>query len=247
MKRVLLPIVMLFLVVNTYAQETIMYKSIDRVKITADLYAPHKSDATFIILFHQAGWSRGEYMETAPRLNDLGYNCMAVDQRSGGEINNVINKTKLEAEKEGKQIRYIDAYDDIVSSVKYVKINYPKAKVVVWGSSYSSALVLRICGDFPELVDGVLSFSPGEYFEKQGKTNTFIQDGAKNISIPVFITSAKDEKIYWEKIFNAIPSKDKYSFLPDTKGNHGSRALWKQFEDNEDYWDAVETFLNKYF
>ncbi len=28
------------------------------------------------------------------------------------------------------------------------------------------------------------------------------------------------------------------------KGNHGSRALWQQFEDSQQYWKAVSNFLN---
>ena len=34
----------------------------------ADLYAPHPATAPLVILFHQAGWSRGEYEEIAPKL-----------------------------------------------------------------------------------------------------------------------------------------------------------------------------------
>ena len=34
----------------------------------ADLYIAHDASAPFILLFHQAGWSRGEYLEIAPKL-----------------------------------------------------------------------------------------------------------------------------------------------------------------------------------
>ena len=47
--------------------KTVIYKSHDGLLITANLYLSHKADAPFIILFHQAGWSRGEYKETAPK------------------------------------------------------------------------------------------------------------------------------------------------------------------------------------
>ncbi len=41
--------------------KTISFKSNDGVQVTADLYMAHKSDAPFIILFHKASYSRGEY------------------------------------------------------------------------------------------------------------------------------------------------------------------------------------------
>jgi hypothetical protein len=48
----------------------ITFPSGDGVTCTADLYRVHPDPATpFIVLFHQAGYSRGEYREIAPRLN----------------------------------------------------------------------------------------------------------------------------------------------------------------------------------
>ena len=88
-------------------KDTITFKSKDGVVITADLYMAHNKTAPFILLFHQAGWSRGEYLEIAPRLNEMGFNCMAVDLRSGNEINNVKNMTKVSAEKMQKGTSYI--------------------------------------------------------------------------------------------------------------------------------------------
>ena len=111
------------------------------------------------------------------------------------------------------------------------------------GSSYSAALVLKVAGDIPELIDGVLAFSPGEYFSHQGKSKTWIRDSAKHINIPVFITSSRKETSNWQGIFDVIRSDDKNSFIPVTQGRHGSRALWKKYNDSESYWQAINQFL----
>ena len=245
MKRILPMLILLSACITSQAQKTktITFKSTDEVVITADLYTPHSEETTFILLFHQAGWSRGEYVETAPKLNKLGYNCMAIDQRSGDEINSVVNQTKLSAEKFGKETRFVDAYDDLISSIKYVKAKFPKAKLIVWGSSYSSGLSLHICGEYPEIANGVIAFSPGEYYTNQGKSETFVEEGARKINIPVFITSAKGEEQRYEGIFNAIPTAKKHSFVPKSDGQHGSRALWSKFEDSGAYWIALKNFL----
>ncbi|MGH7884173.1 MAG: alpha/beta hydrolase family protein [Thermodesulfobacteriota bacterium] len=227
--------------------KTITFPSKDGLTVTADTYITNPESSLFIILFHQAGWSRGEYNEIAPKLNKLGFNCMAVDQRSGGAVNRVINQTVLEAEKNKKNTTYLDAKQDIEASIKYVREKYKPKKLIIWGSSYSAALVLQIAGEKPNLVDGVLAFAPGEYFISLGKSSTWVKDSSKNIKVPVFITSAKGEEGNWKAIFNLIESGDKVSFVPETKGNHGSRALWSEFADSDDYWKAVNEFLKNYF
>lgn len=229
-------------------KETIIFPSKDGLQITADIYMKHKDKKTpFIVLFHQAGWSRGEYLEIAPRLNQLGFNCMAVDLRSGKEVNGVTNETVRYAKTEGKGTTYVDALPDIEAALKYARKHYGKGKIIAWGSSYSAALVLKVAGDKPQLLDGVLAFSPGEYFVRFGKPDTWIQNSSGNIQIPAFITSAKKEKKAWSAMFKAIPTTNKAFYLPDLKGNHGSRALWKRFTDSAGYWRAVKEFLEKNF
>ena len=109
-------------------QNTIEFNSTDGVTITADTYLTENKEAPFIILFHQARFSRGEYLEIAPKLNQLGFNCMAIDQRSGKEVNNVINQTHLSAIALGKPTKYPDAIPDLEATLQYVKNNYKPQK-----------------------------------------------------------------------------------------------------------------------
>ena len=225
----------------------ITFISEDSIKIYAKSYIKYSDNRPFIILFHQAGWSHGEYNEIAPTLNELGYNCLAINQRSGGEVNNTINLTNKNAKELGKSTTYIDAYPDMRAALKFVQYNYKSEKIIVWGSSYSAALSLKLASEFDKEIHGVIAFSPGEYFSKFGKSKTYITQSAKNINVPAFITSAKNEKNYWQNIYESIPSKNKTFFLPETEGNHGSRALWQQFNDSIEYWNAIKKFLNQYF
>jgi dienelactone hydrolase len=224
-------------------KKQITFPANDGIQLTADVYMAHERSAPLIVLFHQAKWSRGEYQEIAPKLNRLGYNCIAVDLRSGGEVNGIENLSVKEAEKAMKQTRYIDAYPDIDAAMIYAREYFAEGKLIIWGSSYSSALTLRYAGDNPDAIDGALAFSPGEYFKSQGKSGTYITEAAALITKPVFITSAKGEKNSWWKIYEAIPGDQKQYFLPESAGNHGSRALWDKFGDSIKYWVAVEKFL----
>lgn len=238
-----LPAFLLFFTVLTVKAELIYFKSKDGLQVAAELYMPHAKSAPFIILFHQANWSRGEYVEVAPELNRLGYNCLAVDLRSGGEVNGVKNITKQNAVKEMKETEYVDALPDMEAAIEFVSENYASDKLMLWGSSYSSALSLKLTGDLGDEISAVLAFSPGEYFVSQGKPRDFISSSAGKINQPVFVTSSRDEKNSWWGIYVAIPSDKKKYFLPKTSGNHGSRALWSKFSDSKDYWGAVTAFL----
>lgn len=233
------------LIYSNYAQKnsdlsnSIHFKASDGVTITADLYTTSVLDAPFIILFHQAGYSRGEYLEIAPKLNKLGFNCMAIDQRSGNEVNNVINKTHIDAEKLNKPTQYINAIPDLEAAYLYVKNKLKPAKIIIWGSSYSAALTFFMGSVYSDGIDGILAFSPGEYFKIEGRG---ISSFASEVKCPVFITSAKNEEKQWKAIYDSVKTDKKY-FLPAKEGKHGSKALWSNNNDHQEYWNNVTEFL----
>jgi pimeloyl-ACP methyl ester carboxylesterase len=212
------------------------------LRITAEYYKIHPDTVPLIILFHQAGWSRGEYLEIGPRLNQLGFNCLAVDLRSGKTVNNIDNETFLEAKKKMKETNYLAAETDIISALEYA-LNIAGGKIILWGSSYSASLALRVAAQNQNVVHAVLAFSPGEYFRSFGKPNDFISTSVSDLDIATFITCAKREKENCQIIFNNIPSRKKILFIPDSSGNHGSSALWNIQYDSKEYWNAVERFL----
>ena len=227
--------------------ERVKFKSLDGMVMVADLYRQSlDADAPLIVLCHQAGGSRGEYREIAPRLNKLGYQCLAIDQRAGGQVRGVVNETYRAAVAQNKTTEFVDAEQDILAAIKWAGLNYPQAKLILWGSSYSSSLALRVVGENPDLVSGAMAFSPGEYFAGQGKGNRWIEASASKIQVPMFITSSKAEASEWRAIFEAIPAQGKISYVPATNGNHGARALWRKFDDNGGYWSAVEQFLDQF-
>ena len=210
----------------------------------ADVYASKSKSATLILLFHQAGWSRGEYREIAPKLIKAGYRVMAVDQRSGGAVNRVQNETHYRATRMGLARSYLDAYVDMTAALAYAREELNARRIVVWGSSYSSSLVFRLAAEHPQNVVGVMAFSPGEYFKKEGAN--YIEAFAKRVKLPVFVTSSKKEREVVKPIFDASPAKKKILFTPASGGQHGSRALWHRWGDHDVYWASVNGFLEAY-
>ena len=210
----------------------------------ADLYATKNESATLILLFHQAGWSRGEYREIAPKLVKAGYGVMAVDLRSGGAVNGVRNETHYRATKMGLARTYLNAYVDMEAALSYARQELKAERIVVWGSSYSASLVFRLAAEHPEGVVGVMAFSPGEYFKKEGAD--YVRAFAKRVTKPLFVTSSKKERQAVKPIFDASPAKKKILFTPASMGQHGSRALWGKWSDHDVYWASVNGFLEEY-
>ncbi|MCF7825309.1 MAG: alpha/beta hydrolase [Candidatus Marinimicrobia bacterium] len=225
------------------AFQTILLPTSDGLTIKADVYEVVGGEAPVILLFHQARYSRGEYRSIAPHLNELGFTCLAIDQRSGDKIKGVSNDTYAQATKREMGTDYIDAYPDLELLLDHAKKTYPNQKIIIWGSSYSASLAIVLASQHPEDISALLTFSPGTYFNFKGKT---IVDYARLVQCPVFMTCSLEEAASRREIFDAIPAASKTFFTPEFEGYHGSKALWPEQKGNEQYWEAVATFLDKY-
>ena len=62
---------------------------------------------------------------------------------------------------------------------------------------------------------------------------------------PTFITSSKRESPQAGKLAEAVDPASLTHFIPEKNGDHGSRALWSEKAANEEYWAAVDAFLEK--
>lgn len=117
------------------------------------------SDAPLILLFHQGGSNgRGEYAPLAGWLNEVGYRAIAWDQRSGGDTYGESNRTKVGMSPDAEP-GFCEAYPDLQAALDFVA-GEGAGGVIVWGSSYSGALVFRLAAQNPGMVSGVIAFSP---------------------------------------------------------------------------------------
>lgn len=241
----------LFMAHEALAGKTFTFPSQDGLAITADLYQPDdaRQPKTAIVMFHQAGSSRGEYKHIGPVLADLGYMALAVDLRAGELHAGVQNKTADLAEKKQMPRGKFNAIPDMIASIAYVHQELRADRIILWGSSYSASFALLIAGQTSlevdqgaeRIIDGVIAFSPAEHFN----FNPPVHQVARSINVPVFISSARHEQKDWRPIFNTIRSENKTFFIPDGMGAHGSLAFSSRAKD--EYWTAVTSFLSDHF
>lgn len=224
------------------AAETITLKASDGLEVTADVYEAHaRETAPWIVLAHQAGASRGEYAEIAPRLNRLGFNAIALDQRSGRAFAGIENETAKRAAKARKGTAYLDAIPDLQAGIAWAR-SKTRGKVLLAGSSYSAALALVLAGKTPDLLEAVIAFSPGEYLKGQS-----VAGPAANIKVPTLIITPPGEADRIAPLVKAIAPDLVTSFVPKTGGRHGASSLIAARSANpEDHWQVVERFLARF-
>jgi pimeloyl-ACP methyl ester carboxylesterase len=215
---------------------TVSFYAIDSVLITADTYFIKGVEPT-VLLCHQAGFSRGEYLKTAKKLNTLGFSCMAIDQRSGKEVNGIINETAIDANNKQMNVGYTGAKKDIEAAIDYLYNMNGNTSIILVGSSYSASLALWISTENNK-IKAVAAFSPGEYLKNLNLTETL-----KNLRIPTFVTSSKREIIPVTKLVRFVNKENLIQYKPTVKGIHGSRAIWDSTVGHKEYWKAFKTFL----
>jgi alpha-beta hydrolase superfamily lysophospholipase len=218
----------------------VSFAASDNVMVFGDYYAADTPERPLVLLFHQAGSNRAEYATIAPILTTLGFNALAIDQRSGGTLWGHANETVQHL---GHSEGYDAAFRDLEGALLWAKSSDPTRPVIVWGSSYSAALVFLLAAKYPQDVKALLAFSPGEYLARA----TAVRTAAAQLSIPMFVTSAKEsgEVAQAKAILGAAPARQKVQFVPRIAGVHGSSTLRSDRNPKgaDENWDAVKAFL----
>jgi len=233
----------LFLCAHASAASTqdLTLKADDGVTVYGKLYSAEHPKA-IILLFHQAGSNSAEYAPIAPKLVEMGFSALAIDQRSGGNMFGYTNQT---AKHLGHAASYLEAQKDLEAAFVYAKGQH--LPIVLWGSSYSSSLIFLVAAQHPGEVKALLSFSPGEYLGSPD----LVKKAAAQDNLPIFVTQAKDKEEIdnANAILSASPSTFKLQFVAAVAGVHGSSTLRadRNAQGATENWQAVTAFLNKVF
>lgn len=232
---------------STTEVQEISFKTPDGVTILGDLYERTK-EGPIILLFHQAGSNaRGEYGPIIPRLILMGYNVLAIDQRSGGQQFGSYNRTiaQLPDTSFYQEYGYCDAYNNLEGALDFVMANGFTGKKIIWGSSYSAALVVQLASKRAGDIAGALAFSPasGGPLEACKPDDYFA-----TITVPLLILRPPSEmEVESVQLQADLARSHQLEVFVGKYGRHGSSMLVKDRVGHsvEDTWEAVITFLNK--
>ena len=220
------------------AQRKVTFLASDKLEVTADFYL-YDSGAPYIILFHQENSSRGEFREIAPKLLRLGFNCLAVDLRSGKESNFVQNETAALAQKSNLPATTLDCEKDILAAMEYVEKTAIKNRYILFGSSFSASLAMKAANQ-KKNVTAVIAFSPGEYF-----THLTVKDWLKDFNKLLYVTSTRRGQPFVTELAKDVPAQLLTAYHPSGNGVHGAPALWNDHPQSGDIWMSLMMFVAK--
>lgn len=212
----------------------------DGVKVFGTYYGTGDKSKPVVLLFHMAGSNAAEYAPTAPRLVALGYNALAIDQRSGGFAFGAGNQTVKEL---GRSAGFLQALPDLEAALAWVVSSGHGGKVIIVGSSYSASLVFLLAAQNPGKVAGLAAFSPGEYFGAGASVKGAAQ---KLQGVQVFVSSASDsgEVAEARSILEAVPGSAKTQLAPK-RAPHGASSLRQDANGGgqAEVWEGFTRFL----
>ncbi len=223
---------------DNLVKQTITFPTTDNLTMTADTYVK-RSNTEFVLLCHQDGFSRGEYLDTAPVFVRNGYNCMAIDQRSGDAVNGVTNETAAAARQLGLATTYLAAEPDILKAIDKAYAINGNRPIYLLGSSYSASWALLL-GKTHTKVKAVIGFSPSENLTGHNITNEIA-----GYNIPVFVTSAFSETATTANLVANIDAQYLTHYKSTRPGIHGARCLWSGTDGSGEYWNALLTFMGE--
>jgi pimeloyl-ACP methyl ester carboxylesterase len=187
-----------------------------------------------LLLFHQAGASRHEYDPLVPVLTRMGYDTLAIDQRSGDGLFGGRNETVT---KRGGSADYLDALPDLDGALAWARAR-GYARIAVVGSSYSASLAIVLAARHPQDLAAVASFSPGEYFDDKD----MIKRAAAKITVPFYVTTRPEEE---DKVAEVLRDAHggNLTHYRQAVGVHGASTL-VQARDPKGYADNLRSFTD---
>lgn len=240
--HLVLCLVILSYTANTFAQtgkNTVYLYSTDSLLITADEYI--LSDTLpYLVLLHEQGSSRGEFVNILHRYQKMNFNCLVPDLRNGGNSSYVANETAKRSRNRKYMKKAEDIEGDIRASVEYAS-RKSKNKVILVGAGANGSLAIKAAKEM-DSVKAVIALSPGEFFRSEFN----VEDTIAGIEKPVLVLSSKMEYPYMEQLLSRVDERYKELFTPeDHEGRRGTEALTDKNPSQSEYWLSILLFFKE--
>ena len=219
-------LVLLGAVLPVVAQESshVIATADDGVAVHGETYfGGLDATAPLVLLFHQGGSNgRGEYAEIVSWLNNSGVRAVAWDQRSGGDTWGSENRTALGLAPSVPN-DFCSAYADLEAALDHAGSHGLAQRVIVWGSSYSGALVFRLASEHPDRVAAVIAMSPAS---GGPMADCRARDWLEGVHVPAYVLRPasemnRDSSIEQRDLF--LTAGVEFQVVPD--GVHGASML----------------------
>lgn len=251
MKRNLFFLTLILILISGYRphigadHSEVQYTTKDGVVIKGDLFTNDKHNPT-ILLFHQGGSNgRAEYGPIIPRLLDMQFNVLSIDQRVGGQVYGSFNRTV--AQISDHTYTYCDVLPDLIGALTFLDHKEFSGPKVLWGSSYSAALTVQLASKKDLKIDRALAFSPSS--NPKAMNGCHPNQYLSEVRIPLLILRPQSEMSERSITQFEEAKKHGHSTYIAQHGTHGSSMLVQErvTGDISENWKVVEEFLTKDF
>jgi pimeloyl-ACP methyl ester carboxylesterase len=172
-----------------------------------------------------------------------GYRVATIDQRRGGDLFDGTNGVASRFDSDATS--YCDAAPDLEAALDWAAAAAPGSGVVLWGSSYSAALVIRLAARRSDVVSGVLAFSPASGDPMDGCRP---EEAAAELTVPwlVLRPGSEMEHPWIADQLEAFASLGAETYVA-RPGRHGSSMLveGRVGASTDATWSVVLSFLER--
>lgn len=240
--HLILSMVIVSTVATTFAQtgkNTVYLYSTDSLLITADEYVTSDT-LPYLVLLHEQGSSRGEYITILQRFQKMNFNCLVPDLRNGGNAGYLANETAKRSRNRKYKNKAKDIEGDIRAAVDYASMKSGD-KVILVGAGANGSLAIKAAKEI-DSVKAVIALSPGEFFRSEFS----VEDTIAGIEKPVLVLSSKMEHPYMEQLLSGVDERYRELYSPeDHEGRRGTGSLTDNNPSQSEYWLSILLFFKE--
>lgn len=213
------------------------------ISLRALVWQNFNTPRAVILLMHEEGASRGEFLSIGPWLALQGYTAVAIDLRYGQTSRGLKNETALRSRQLGLSWDLTTNKTDVINSLRFLHEHYPASSYILWGNSYSASLAISLAAEYPQLCSAIIALSPNRSGDLALRQE--MQENIQRLHQSILLSGAQSDLKDLQNLFLLIPASSKKLFVPQySRGNSGSSALWLQKTDSSEYRQAVLQFLD---
>jgi len=192
--------------------ENVSFTTTDSIKIAATFYKAQKPNGVAVILLHMRARDRSTWEDFAGKLNDAGFDALAIDFRGHGESGGPRVDQFTEQD-------YQNLTLDVAAAEQYLKSKDPKVKIVLAGASIGANTALNYAAQNPNIAAIVLLSLGIDY--KGVKTD----ETSKQISAPVFLATSSDDPQSYQGLETWQANIKNLESLTFTDAGHGTNMF----------------------
>jgi alpha-beta hydrolase superfamily lysophospholipase len=189
--------------------ENVSFTTTDGIKIAATFYKAQSPNGVAVILLHMRAKNRSDWKDFASKLNDAGFDALAIDFRGHSESGGVRIDNFSGPD-------YQNLILDVKAAEEYLKTKDPNAKIAIVGASIGANTALNYAVQNPS-VAAVVLLSPGLNYMGVRTDET-----SKQISAPVFLATSSDDPQSYQGLETWQANIKNLEVVTFTNAGHGT-------------------------